>query len=72
MSNEKMLAVVALVAGLFSGYFYGNSSGYNLGYKTASDDDVKKALIEASKNSNPLTEVKSNPFDKAQQIINPF
>lgn len=75
MSMEKksymqwVFAVVALVAGLSGGYFYGHSRG--VADEKAAQQAVKdQALKEVAKAVNPFEATAVNPYDKA--TVNPY
>lgn len=85
--NKNILAtgIILLVVGFGAGYWYGESTSYDKGYKAAvadikaqQEEAAKKATEEAVKTanpfqvSNPLEGVKANPFDKVKKILNPF
>jgi len=78
---SMLWGVIILVAGLFLGYWYGNSSGYakaEADIGAAQDALAKKASEEAVKQANPfqavnpLEGVSANPFEKAKKALNPF
>lgn len=73
--------LVALVAGLVGGYWFGNSSGYNRAQadvKKIQEEAAKKASSDAAKTANPfqavnpLEGVEANPFGKVKNLLNPF
>jgi len=83
MQNNKILVwvLIALVAGLVGGYWYGQSKGYSQAQadiKKVQEQGAKKAGEDAAKAANPfqavnpLQGVNANPFEKAKKILNPF
>ena len=85
--NKKFLtiAIIFLIVGFSVGYWYGGSTSYDKGFNSAiaeikaqQEESAKKATEEAAKSANPfqvenpLEGVKTNPFDKAKKILNPF
>lgn len=83
MDNKPILGwvVLALVIGLASGYYVGNSRGFKQAegnLKKIQEEAAAKAANEAAKAANPfqavnpLEGVQSNPFEKTKSILNPF
>lgn len=83
MGNNKLglWVLIALVAGLVGGYWYGDSRGYSRAeadIKKVQEEAAAKASEDAAKAANPfqavnpLQGVEANPFEKAKSILNPF
>lgn len=81
--NNKLwkLVLVALVAGLVGGYWFGDNRGYGRAQadvKKLQEEAASKAAAEAAKAANPfqavnpLSGVEANPFEKAKNLLNPF
>lgn len=80
MDNNKLWWGIVVVVGVL-GYWTGDWQGYS-----RSQNDVKKAQEVAGekagedaakaanpfKATNPLEGVKSNPFEEAKKVLNPF
>ncbi len=71
------VAVIALVAGLVGGYFYGRKIGYNKAQadiKAAAEAEAQKAAEAAnpfkSAQTNPLQNIPTNPLQNLK--FNPF
>lgn len=66
---QWVLAVVALIAGLAGGYYFGLNRGAAQ-EKAAQKAVQDKALTEATKAVNPFDNSAANPYEKSQ--INPY
>lgn len=76
-----IIAVVVLIVGLATGYYYGQQKGYQKAetdIKKLDEAAAKKATDEAAKAANPfqavnpLQGVEANPFQKIKKVLNPF
>ncbi len=83
MDNKPVLVwvLVALIAGLVGGYYFGDSQGFKraeANIKKIQEEAAAKAAAEAAKAANPfqaanpLEGVQDNPFEKTKSILNPF